>query len=469
MRFSKQFVWIIRSAILSGMLASCAHYPENPATDELNPVQILQEKRNPSYRSGELGIMLAFSGGGTRAAALAYGVLEALAEVRIPGESVFSSTQTKATHRLLDEVDAITSVSGGSFTATYYGLHGDRTFKDFRKRFLYRNVQRGLKLNWLNPFNFLRTLSPYFGRSDMAAEYYDRILFDGKTLGDMRSQSTPYIMIQATDALNGYHFPFTPYMFALICSDYDTFPVSRAVAASAAFPGPFTPIVLRNHAGKCKFAQEGWVQNVMEKQDATDRNFRLAKKLSTYANPEKKPYIYLLDGGVADNLGLRLALEITHGIGLGKLGEMGLAPEKKMLFVIVNAASQSERSWGRLGKIPGIGGMLGATSSTMVNATNYDTLSLLYSYFDEWLENFEANYPEMEKPELYVVVVEFDSLQDEMRRRHFFSIPTSLSLPDKTVDELRMVARELLFDSSEFKRFVNDIGGTIPTSISTNN
>lgn len=68
--------------------------------------------------------MLAFSGGGTRAEALAYGVLEELrdTEVLIDGKP----------RRLLDEIDLISSVSGGSFTSAYYGLHGDRIFEFWR-------------------------------------------------------------------------------------------------------------------------------------------------------------------------------------------------------------------------------------------------------------------------------------------------------------------------------------------------
>jgi NTE family protein len=61
-------------------------------------------------------LILAFSGGGTRAAAFAYGVLEELAATPV----VLGGRP----RRLLDEVDLISAVSGGSFTAAYYGLYG---------------------------------------------------------------------------------------------------------------------------------------------------------------------------------------------------------------------------------------------------------------------------------------------------------------------------------------------------------
>ncbi len=87
--------------------------------------------------------MLAFSGGGTRAAALAYGILEELRDttVVIDGQP----------RRLLDEVDTISSVSGGSFTSAYYGLYGERTFEDFKDEFLTQNIEHKLVRGLLNP------------------------------------------------------------------------------------------------------------------------------------------------------------------------------------------------------------------------------------------------------------------------------------------------------------------------------
>jgi NTE family protein len=79
---------------------------------------------------GDVFLLLAFSGGGTRAAALSYGVLRELRDTRV----VVRGQET----RLLDEVDVITSVSGGSFTSAYYGLFGDRIFEDYEQRFLRR-------------------------------------------------------------------------------------------------------------------------------------------------------------------------------------------------------------------------------------------------------------------------------------------------------------------------------------------
>ena len=96
--------------------------------------------------------MLTFSGGGTRAAALAYGVLEVLRATPIVWEGERRS--------LLDEVDVISAVSGGSFTAAYYALKRERAFADFESAFLKRDVEADLRRQLLSPVNWARLASP---------------------------------------------------------------------------------------------------------------------------------------------------------------------------------------------------------------------------------------------------------------------------------------------------------------------
>ncbi len=83
------------------------------------------------------------SGGGTRAAALSYGVMQGLKEELVDIEGVPTS--------LLDEVNFISSVSGGSYTAAYYGLHMDKFFTDFKMDFLYNDIGNGLLWYAINP------------------------------------------------------------------------------------------------------------------------------------------------------------------------------------------------------------------------------------------------------------------------------------------------------------------------------
>ena len=133
-------------AICTLTLGACAHYPVNERLESLAPEEGYRfANLDASDEADSLFVILTFSGGGTRAAAFSYGVMERLAD-----ETITVNGKSK---RLLDEVDVISSVSGGSFTAAYYGLFGDALFKDFEEQFLYRNVQGALVRRILNLIN----------------------------------------------------------------------------------------------------------------------------------------------------------------------------------------------------------------------------------------------------------------------------------------------------------------------------
>ena len=58
---------------------------------------------------------------------------------------------------MLDEVDIISSVSGGSFTAAYFVLYRDRIFEgSYERNFLKKNIQRALFYELLSPGNWLK-------------------------------------------------------------------------------------------------------------------------------------------------------------------------------------------------------------------------------------------------------------------------------------------------------------------------
>jgi len=465
---SGAWVQVLLLVIMLLMPTACAHYPVNQKLESIDKVLQIKDRGfvGSRYASKELLLVLSFSGGGTRAAAMSYGVLEALDRVGMPyaGEEAKTLTGAGEKHALLDEVDVITSVSGGSFTAAYYGLHGDRIFKDYKERFLTRPVQRSLLMRVLfSPVNWVRLMSSKFGKSDLAAEYYDKILFDGATFGDFREQG-PNIRIQATELADGYSFGFTGPQFAYICSDLDKYPVSRAVAASAAFPGPFTPIILNNYTGQCGLEEPQWVKQTLANRNTTSRKYHTAKKMHTYFDIESKRFIHLLDGGISDNLGVRGPSEIFRVFGGAEqvMEEMKIEQTRRVAVIVVNASTPKKYKWGQMNSIPGLGDTIGLTSGIMVQSYNFETMDLLRRNLKQ-LERESAGPGGTRKPiQTYLVEVGFDALPDRAEQMEYADIPTSLQLPEDTVDRLRQVAGRILFSSPEFKKLVNDLGGEIP-------
>lgn len=125
--------------------------------------------------SDSLFVVAAFSGGGTRASALAYGALRELAYQPIIWEGM--------PKRLLDELDVIYALSGGTFTGAYYALFGDQIFYDFEYRFLRKDWESELKSRIIrSPRNWVRLWSPYFGRAHIMAELLDEACSRGRPM-----------------------------------------------------------------------------------------------------------------------------------------------------------------------------------------------------------------------------------------------------------------------------------------------
>ncbi|MDZ7768324.1 MAG: patatin-like phospholipase family protein [Woeseiaceae bacterium] len=226
---------------LAFLAGGCSTHTLNTRLDENHATPAYDFESRLPDNDDRLFVVLAFSGGGTRAAALSYGVMDALRDEHIMIDGQRS--------RLLDQVDVISAVSGGSYTAAYYGLFGDRLFEDFEARFLRRNWPRTYGWMLANPFNWAKLVSPNFNRSDLMAGYLDKRIFDGKTFADLSRGTRPFVIINATDLNNSLTFSFIQQQFDLLCSDLDVYPVANAVMASSTVPPAFAPVRLRNYSG----------------------------------------------------------------------------------------------------------------------------------------------------------------------------------------------------------------------------
>jgi len=455
--------------MLCALIAGCtAKYTVNePHSPAAAPPSATSKPVAGSTRSDSLLIGLAFSGGGTRAAAFSYGVLEAMADSTIQWDG--------RERRLSDEIDVISSVSGGSFTAAYYGLFGDRIFEDYADKFLYQDVEGDLIWSTLSPASWGKLGSATYNRSDLAAQYYDEILFEGKTFGDLLARNGPRLTINATEIALGAQFTFEPAQFALICSDYASYPVSRAVTASSAVPMLFSSVILRNYAGTCPFVYPPWAKAANASVDKTSRAYNLVQQMDKYADREEMPYIHLYDGGLTDNLGVRPFLNrLTLSGGSYQLAkDIGVGDVHRMLVIVVNAQSEMSTQFKQTDLDLTLGQAVEATSSIPLNSYSFDSLTLLRNTFDglasdliekrceDWAETRESTAG-CDDFKVYLVEVDFDQLTDKKQSRMLKHLPTSFSLSVEEVDSLRAVGRQILTDSPAFQAFLRSTDKQAP-------
>jgi NTE family protein len=435
-------------ALLGSLAGGCAHAPVNVPLARADPATgyRFQTTLGHTDRSG-LMVALFFSGGGTRAAAFSYGVLRELAATRIPGD-----------RRMLDDVTTINAVSGGSFTAAYYCLYGDRIFADYEKLFLKRNIQDALLGGWLSPHNGFRLCSPYFGRSDLAAEYYDKVLFHGATFGDLAKAgpTRPFLVINATNISTSTAVQFTQDQFDLIGSDLSRFPISRAVAASSAVPLAFSPIVLKNYADRVPAADAFLLQPKGGSDIFGSYRAALTETSLSYRDVAKQPYIHLMDGGLADNLSLRNLLDsVTLSGGweavLDRLRKGGIT---KLAIIVVNAAVQGKQDWALLEDTPGIRSVITALSNSSINRTTKETVTLVEDSLALWQTQRAA---QRGAPKIYLIRVDFHVSQDPAERAFLDSVPTSLALPPETADRLIQDGERLLRESPAYQDLLKNL------------
>ncbi len=462
MNQSRHLAWTLACALL----VSCtAHYPVNdPYSPSAESGTTASLPPADDGRSDSLLIGLAFSGGGTRAAAFSYGVLEVLADSTI--------TWDGQERRLLDEIDMISSVSGGSFTAAYFGLFGDRILQDYPEKFLYRDVQGHLTWSLFSPVSWFQLGSGQFDRSDLAAEYYDEILFEEKTLGDVVAGGGPRLNINATEIALGAQFTFDPPQFALICSDYDSFPVSRAVTASSAVPILFSSVILENYAGSCPVAIPPWALAATRDPDPHSRARHLVQQMEDYMDSEEMPYLHLYDGGLTDNLGVRPFLNrLALAGGSWELAQaMGVSDLRRMVVIVVNAESEMDVDFRQSNVDLSLGDALMASTSIPLNEYTFDSLSLLRLSLDkvardlvkhrcaDWAAT-RSSTKGCDDFEVSFVEVDFDELADPKKRQAMKHLPTSFYLPPEDVDGLRAAAREIMDGSEAFQGFLRGMDG----------
>lgn len=387
--------------LVVGAFSACAHFPENEPL--AGPLPATMGYRFQNLRSGvantdSLLVCVSFSGGGTRAGAMAYGVIRTLSQTPIAG----------GTKTLLEEVDVISAASGGAFPAAYYGAFGTRAFlAEFRERVLLRDL--GMEMFWraaLCPYNLVRISSPWFNRSDLASELYADTIFGHKSYASLRSRGRPYVVLNATDLLRGTRFEFTQNQFDELGSSLAAVPLARAVAASAAFPVLLTPVAFRNFT-------------------ADER------------------YVHLIDGGVVDNMGLGHVLESYQRGAIHDLIKTGRV--KTLVFIVVNARNRPLEEMSSSPQAPGAADVLSLGLGAAIDQRGEDQRKRLA----DLIERARIETP---GTVIHHIEVDLQDLPKPVQRERLLAVETTFGLPEEIVDSLIGASSELLTRNLVFSR-----------------
>ncbi len=374
----RRLQWFGVAVLVSSILAGCASVHNIPVNVPLaeGASEALPALDMPT--TGEdLLVGLAFSGGGTRAAAFAFGVLQEMDQIQTPR------------HRgsMLDTIDFVSGVSGGSVTAAYFGLRKRDALVDFRERFLIRNAEENIQTT-LSLDTIGRAFTGGINESTGFTKWLDANLFGGATYGQLISGGRPYVWINASDIYNRVPFIFAPTTFSAICSDLARYPISSAVAASAAVPLAFAPAVVQAFPGQCDAAIPGWIQRAAVDKNASPMLSSYSKAVMRYRDG-KVPFIKLLDGGLVDNYGLSgftVARE-SSPTPYGPLDPQRAAKLRRAMFLVVDAKTGISGDWVRTLDGPSGVDLIKAAVDTTIDAS----VGASYAAFDRAVADWQAS------------------------------------------------------------------------------
>ena len=396
-------------------------------------------------------IFVALSGGGTRAAAMSWKVLEILKGIPYVYQAS-SGRQVNST--LADEIDYISGISGGSFAAAAWCLYKDN-MEIFRQRFIERNIQGELAKGMIiPPWQGLRLLSREYDRINMAAELYDQTVFEGKTFGDLPSH--PVTWIHATHLSLGDRFTFTPDYFALLDSDLAEYPIGYACAASSAFPILLSPITVINYSQpvdltdnvKYKMARKNARSNV-------EKEFYV--RMRDFYNDKNNRYVHLADGGLVDNQGLQAIIDQfnTNGIINKKLNNKK-NPLKRLIIINVNAGVLPDDKSGQSPNAPGVASVIKYTMVTSMDILSAKRWMQIKERCADifkaalQLKDTTASLSLLDEP--YTIEISFRNVKDESLKADCYKLPTSLHLKKDQLKLIDTVVPLLVAEDPEMRR-----------------
>lgn len=396
-------------------------------------------------------VIMMFSGGGTRAAALGYGVLTAFNDYPL----LLNGRRTTLTA----SSDLVFGVSGGSVLAAYYALHGEQVIPRFEERFLKQNFQRLMFKQALSFSNMPRLASPEYGRGDLLQEQFENTLFGNMTFGDLNKyRKGPFAVISATDMASGQRIDFTQENFDQFCLDLSDLRVARAVAASSSVPVIFSPLTLNNNSGNCGYTVPARFQAVLVSDGDSwqEKTRHEILRNPYYADSKARPFLHLVDGGLTDNLGLRSLLETQEIYPNSSLQAM-LETKNigRVIIVSVNAQNQISETISQQAKIPSFRDMINATIDVPIARASQESLRQFRAMVDNW----NAAQKDAEKPiRMHFVSLSLHDLPQSKLRTRALNIPTTYYLPRESINDLKQAAKILVKQSPEFQQLLQEVG-----------
>jgi NTE family protein len=258
-----------------------------------------------------------------------------------------------------------------------------------------------------------------------------------------------------------------------MCSDLSKYPLANAVAASAAVPVAFAPVVIQTFARECSDPLPAWIIKARDDRHGQPILSSYAKAINRY-HDGTMPYIKLLDGGLVDNYGLsgftiaRLSAETPYG----PLSPQQAVKLRHALFLVVDAKTGVSGNW--INSVEGPTGvdLIKAAADTAIDASVGASFTAFDGTMGDWqsaLIKWRCGLSAADRArfgarpgwnchdlKFFIGRVGFDQL-DPARAAELEAVPTRFRLPPEQVDSVISAGRNALRANPTFRAFAGSL------------
>jgi NTE family protein len=128
---------------------------------------------------------------------------------------------------------------------------------------------------------------------------------------------------------------------------------------------------------------------------------------------------------------------------------------RKLVFISVNAETDSDRSVDASANTPTWSQVARALADIPINRYSFETLLIADQRLQAWHRALKQEAGN--ELEVYRINIGLAGVEEEKKRAFFMSVPTTLQLPRDTVDSIRRAAAELLEASPDYRRLVDSL------------
>ena len=243
-----------------------------------------------------------------------------------------------------------------------------------------------------------------------------------------------------------------------------------------------SPVTFNNYSGACGFALPAWLKPFADSANAPRPAARAVGSIrdaeAAFGDSSQRPYIHLVDGGIADNVAMRGVLDSLDLVEA--LSEAGLPNHltraRRIIVFVVNSLSEPPTRWDASENAPGAVQLLLKATGVPIDHYSHDSVELLQDIAAQWRDRREIRESVTLRPnakpgvaellrvpnaEIYAIDVSFAAVRDKTERDFLNAQPTSFVLPAEAVDRLRAAAGTIIQSSPEFQRLLKDVGTSL--------